>query len=80
MSDRAGGLDPRKWKREHKGALIAAILFGAALGICWQLGTGFWNYNNAYVTERYINELIAKAAFLAFVGGSLVYIRQILRS
>lgn len=71
-------IDPRKWKKEHQIALIGAILIGAFLGLCWQVGSGHWG-GYAWEQQRYITHLIGKVFFLSILGGATVYVVQLLR-
>jgi hypothetical protein len=73
-----GGFDPRRWKREHRGAFFIAIMLGAVAGIYWQFSRESWGYSD-WQHEVFLAHLLGRAVFVAFAAGAFVYVRQLLR-
>jgi hypothetical protein len=72
-------IDPRKWKKEHQVAFIGAILIGAFIGICWQVGSSHWGIYD-WEHQQYLTRLFGKIFVLSSLGGAVVYVVQLLRS
>lgn len=79
------------WRREHQVALLSAIALGAIIALIlaiamsdtftrFRIGKVYCNYDCWYLLSGYWLRIIGWSAFGGLVGGTLVYIRQLLRT
>jgi hypothetical protein len=74
-------MNPFKWRREHQ----IALLLGAAVGIALGFITGYMHENVHYANPTFSLYLTGGSAFRwglfgALVGGTTIYIRQLLHA
>ena len=74
-------MNPLQWRREHQVALLLGVVVGIALGFV----TGYMHHNihfeNAAAFSSYLTggSALRWGVFGALVGGTIIYIQQLLR-